>query len=65
MKLTDSDINIINSVVSQARKTNNYDVCIRVQNKLKEVLNIESERRSALDFLEKLLEDYNYLATRE
>lgn len=65
MKLSDSDINIIKTVITQARKSNNYDVCLRVESKLKNVLNIDSGRRSALDFLEKLMEDYNYLATRE
>ncbi|HRB56252.1 MAG TPA: hypothetical protein PLR36_07735, partial [Ferruginibacter sp.] len=65
MKLSDNDINIINTVITQARKSNNYDVCIRVGYKLKDVLKIESDRRSSLDFLEKLLEDYNYLATKE
>ena len=65
MKLSDNDINIINTVITQARKSNNYDVCIRVGYKLKDVLKIESDRRSSLDFLEKLMEDYNYLATKE
>lgn len=64
MRLSDSDINTINSVLSRARKNNNIDMCYRVEAKVKEVLGIKSDMY-APDFLEKLLEDYNYLATRE
>lgn len=64
MRLTDKDINTVKSVLTLSRKTHNYDVCMRVEYKIKEVLNIES-RLSSADFLEKLLEDYNFLATKE
>ena len=64
MRLSDNDINTIKTVLMQARKNNNHDICIRVEYKIKDVLKIESSL-SAIDFLEKLLEDYNYLATRE
>lgn len=64
MRLSDNDINTIKSVLTQDRKRNNHDVSTRVEYKIKEVLQIQS-RLSATDFLEKLLEDYNYLATRE
>lgn len=64
MRLSDNDINTIKAVLTQARKNHNHDICIRVEYKIKEVLKIES-KLSSIDFLEKLLEDYNYLATRE
>jgi len=64
MRLSDSDINTINMVLNQSRKTNNYDTCLRVEAKVKEVLGIHSTMYTT-DFLEKLLEDYNYLATKE
>lgn len=64
MRLSDGDINTIKTVLMQARKRNNHDMCYRVEAKVKEVLNIRSDMY-APDFLEKLLEDYNYLATRE
>lgn len=64
MRLSDSDINTIKTVLTQARKRNNIDMCNRVEAKVKEVLSIKSEMY-APDFLEKLLEDYNYLATKE
>lgn len=64
MRLSDNDINTIKTVLTQARKNNNHDICMRVEYKIKEVLKIES-KLSSIDFLEKLLEDYNFLATKE
>ncbi len=64
MRLSDRDINTIKSVLIQAGKRNNYDMCHRVAMKIKEVLNINSTMHVD-QFLEKLMEDYNYLATKE
>lgn len=64
MRLSDRDINTIKTVLTQAAKRNNYDMCNRVASKVQEVLKIETSMY-ADQFLEKLLEDYNYLATRE
>jgi len=64
MRLSDNDINTIKTVLTQARKNHNHDICMRIEYKIKDVLKIES-RLSSTDFLEKLLEDYNYLATKE
>jgi uncharacterized RDD family membrane protein YckC len=64
MRLSDNDINTIKSVLTQAKKTNNFDISRRVEYKIKDVLQIRSDFYTN-DFLEKLLEDYNYLATRE
>jgi uncharacterized RDD family membrane protein YckC len=64
MRLSDRDINTIKGVVTQASKNNNYDMCNRVAYKVKDVLKIETAMYPE-QFLEKLLEDYNYLATKE
>jgi uncharacterized RDD family membrane protein YckC len=64
MKLSDRDINTIKGVLIQAGKRNNYDMCNRVSMKIKEVLQINSDMHVD-QFLEKLLADYNYLATKE
>ena len=64
MKLSDRDINTIKNVVTQANKKGNFDMCNRVAMRVKDVLQINTDLYPA-DFLEKLLEDYNYLATRE
>lgn len=64
MRLSDRDINTIKTVLTQAGKRNNYEMCNRVAMKIREVLHINSDL--PVDrFLEKLLEDYNYLATKE
>ena len=64
MRLSDNDINTIKTVLTQAKKNHNHDICMRIEYKVKDVLKIES-KLSSTDFLEKLLEDYNYLATKE
>lgn len=64
MRLSDRDINTIKGVLTQANKKGNYDMCHRVAIKIKEVLKIDSNMHVD-QFLEKLLADYNYLATRE
>jgi uncharacterized RDD family membrane protein YckC len=64
MRLSDRDINTIKSVVTQASKSGNYDMCNRVAMKIKDVLKIQTDMHPD-QFLEKLLEDYNYLATKE
>lgn len=63
MQLSDNDINTIKTVLNQTLK-GNADLAFRVEAKIKEVLNIDSTLHTR-DFLEKLMEDYNYLATRE
>lgn len=64
IKLSDRDINTIKNVITQAQKTNNHQMCNRVAIKVKDVLDISSDMY-AIDFLEKIMADYNYLATRE
>jgi uncharacterized RDD family membrane protein YckC len=64
MRLSDRDINTIKSVLNHALKKGNFDMCNRVAMKVQDVLKINTNMY-ANDFLEKLLEDYNYLATRE
>lgn len=64
MKLSDRDINTIKNVLTQAKKTNNFEMCNRVAFKVQEVLQIPSNMY-AFEFLEKMLEDYNYLAAKE
>jgi len=64
MRLSDRDINTIKSVMTQANKSGSYDMCNRVAMKVKDVLKINTTLHPD-QFLEKLLEDYNYLATKE
>ncbi len=64
MRLSDRDINTIKGVLLQAKKYNNFDMCNRVAYKVKDVLKLQSNLYPE-QLLEKLMEDYNYLATRE
>jgi uncharacterized RDD family membrane protein YckC len=64
MRLSDRDINTIKNVLTQVHKTNDHQMCNRVAGKVKEVLDINTDM-FAIDFLEKIMADYNYLATRE
>jgi len=64
LKLTDRDINTIKNVVNHFHKTHNADTCDRVAYKVQEVLKVETDMYT-IDFLEKLLADYNYLATKD
>ena len=64
MRLSDRDINTIKTVLTDANKRSNYEMCNRVASKVKEVLRISTDMYND-QFLERLLADYNYLATRE
>lgn len=64
MRLSDRDINTIKTVINQSAKTNQFDMCNRVAFKVQKVLNVSTDMY-AIEFLEKIMEDYNYLSTRE
>lgn len=61
MKLSDRDINTIKNVLQQAKKNNKYDMCNKVAVKVQQVLQVPTNLY-AVDFLEKIMADYNYLA---
>jgi uncharacterized RDD family membrane protein YckC len=62
MKLSDKDINTLKSIIGIVRKRGDYDLSMRIGNRIKSKLQIESDQDS-LDFLETLLKDYNYYST--
>ena len=64
MQLSDRDINTIKSVVSNSFNKNSQDLARRTAERVKSALKIETEIEPIL-FLEKLLQDYNYVATKE
>ncbi|MBD0285856.1 MAG: RDD family protein [Flavisolibacter sp.] len=63
MQLSDRDINTIKTILDTSRKKYNYKLADMASQKIKTHLHIESSL-SPFDFLEVLLKDYNYLATR-
>jgi uncharacterized RDD family membrane protein YckC len=64
MKLSDRDINTIKTVLNDLYKTNRYETAHRIAGRIKSVLNIQSDMEVDM-FLERLIADYNYLATKE
>lgn len=63
LKLSDRDINTIKNVVDLYYKEKNEQTCRRLSRKVQQLLSIQSEMND-IDFLEKLLLDYNYLASK-
>ena len=63
LKLSDRDINTIKNVVNLYHKEHIADTCDRLAWKVQEVLQIQTNMYS-ISFLETLLADYNYLATK-
>lgn len=62
MQLSDKDINTLKSIIGAVKKKSDYDLSMRIGEKIKSRLHIESDQDS-LEFLETLLKDYNYYAT--
>ena len=63
MQLSDKDINTLKSIIETVKKKSDYDLSMRIGERIKSKLLIESDQDS-LDFLESLLKDYNYYATK-
>ncbi len=64
LQLTDRDINTIKTVVNQFYKTHHSATANRVARKIKQVLKVTTVLYD-IEFLERLLADYNYLATQD
>lgn len=63
MQLTDKDINTLKGIINTVSKTRDYDVSMRIAERIRSKLDIPSDQDS-LDFLQTLLKDYNYYSTR-
>lgn len=62
MQLSDRDINTLKSIIETARKKNDYNLSLKIADRIKSKLKINSDQDS-LDFLQTLLKDYNYYST--
>lgn len=62
MQLSDRDVNTLKSIIQSVKKKNDYDLSIRIADRIKSKLKIESHQDS-LDFLQTLLKDYNFYST--
>lgn len=59
MQLSDRDINTLKSIINNVRKKNDYDLAMRIADRIKSKLKLDSNQHS-LEFLETLLKDYNF-----
>jgi hypothetical protein len=64
LKLSDRDINTIKTVLTQTYKSNKFETAHRIAARIKNVLQVETDLEVDI-FLERLIADYNYLATKE
>jgi uncharacterized RDD family membrane protein YckC len=63
MQLSDKDINTLKGIINTVSKTRDYDLSIRIAERIRSKLDIPSDQDS-LEFLQTLLKDYNYYSTR-
>lgn len=64
LRLSDRDINTIKSVLNNANKKHGLQMSYRIAHKIQQVLQINTQMEP-VPFLEQLMADYNYLATKE
>jgi len=62
MQLSDKDINTLKSIINSVSKSGDYDLSMRIADRIRSKLDIYSDQDS-LDFLQTLLKDYNYYST--
>jgi uncharacterized RDD family membrane protein YckC len=62
MQLSDRDINTLKSIIETVRRKNDYDLSMKIADRIKSKLRMDSDQDS-LDFLQTLLKDYNYYST--
>lgn len=62
MQLSDRDINTLKSIIESVRKKNDYQLAMKIGDRIKSKLKMDSDQDS-IDFLQTLLKDYNYYST--
>ena len=62
MQLSDRDINTLKNIIETVKKRNDYDLSLKIADRIKSKLKMQSDQDS-LDFLQTLLKDYNYYST--
>lgn len=63
MQLSDRDINTLKNIIETVKKRNDYDLSLKIADRILSKLKMNSNQDS-LEFLETLLKDYNYYSTR-
>lgn len=62
MQLSDRDVNTLKSIIENVKRKGDYDLSLRIADRIKSKLKMESDQDS-LAFLETLLKDYNYYSS--
>ena len=60
IKLSDNDARIIKDMFTAAKKNRDHKTLVKLRAKIEEVTGVKSNETSASDFVQKILEDYNY-----
>lgn len=60
IKLSDNDARIIKDTFTVAARTKDYKTLIKLRNKIEEVAQIKAQESSDIEFIDKVLKDYNY-----
>ena len=63
MQLTDRDINTLKNIINTVKRKNDHELANRIAQRIMSKTKMETDQY-AIDFLETLLLDYNYYATR-
>ncbi len=63
MKLTDRDINTLKNIIEIVKKNNDHQLARRIAERISSKADIQTDEYP-LDFLERLLMDYNYYSTK-
>ncbi len=62
--LKDNDIQLIKEVISTVRRTGNTMLSLQAQQKIEQVLHIQSRHSDPMMFLQSVLSDYNHLTSQ-
>jgi len=62
MQLSDRDINTLKNIIETVKKRNDFDLSLKIADRIKSKLKMQSDQDS-LEFLQTLLKDYNYYST--
>jgi uncharacterized RDD family membrane protein YckC len=63
MQLSDRDINTLKNIIETVKKRNDYDLSLKIADRIQSKLKMNSHQDS-LEFLQTLLKDYNYYSTK-
>ncbi len=64
INLNDRDIQFIKELILSAMRVHNITLATQAQQKIEEILHIKSRHENPVNFLQKVLADYNHLTSQ-